>query len=144
MIMSYGNLTPISIAATVQSYTASKRMFLKQPFCANTNAAPTLLNVHVQQINQAPATQTATGTTVSFWFAVTGTLSYVPVGCNQEIQVPFRFILPPVSFTGTSGQTPTVAPSVGTAQIINSVVSNSCVNAVCVAVPVTFTATYPS
>lgn len=141
--MSYGNLTPISIAATVQSYTASKRLFVKQPFCAN-NVPPTLLNVQVQQINQAPATQTATGTTVTFWFTVTGTLSYVPVGCNQEIQVPFRFVLPPISFTGTAGQTPTVAPTIGAAQIINSVVSNNCVNAICVAVPVTFTATYPA
>lgn len=142
--MSYGNLTPISIAATVQSYTASKRLFLKRPFCANTNVAPILLNVQVQQINQAPATQTATGTTVSFWFAVTGTLSYMPVGGNQEIQVPFRFILPPVSFTGTAGQTPTIAPTIAPAQIINSVISNNCVNAICVAVPVTFTATYPA
>lgn len=142
--MPYGNLTPISIAATVQSYTASARLGIKQPFCANNNIAPTLTNIQVQQINQAPAVQTATGTTVSFWFAVSGTLNYVPVGCSQEIQVPFRFLVPPVSFTGTAGQTPTVASTVGVAQIVNAIVNNNCVNAVSVVVPVTFTATYPA
>lgn len=141
--MPYGNFTPISITATAQSYTASARLGLKRPFCITGNM-PTISNIQVQQINQAPATQTATGTTVSFWFAVTGTLSYVPVGCCQEIQVPFRFVLPPISFTGTAGQTPTVAPTISTSQIVNAIVNNNCVNAVAVVVPVTFTATYPS
>ena len=142
--MPYGNLTPISIAATVQSYTASARLGLKNPFCANNNVAPVISNVQVQQINQAPATQTATGTTVSFWFAVSGTLSYVPIGCSQEIQVPFRFLVPAISFTGTAGQTPIVAPTIGTPQVVNAIVNNNCVNAVTVAIPVTFTATYPA
>lgn len=139
--MNYGNLTPISITATVQSYTASKRLKLFKPFYAN-GTTPSITNVQVQQINQSPTTQTATGTAVSFWFAVTGTLNYVPVGCNQEIQVPFKFILPPISFIGTAGQTPTVAPTILTPQLINSVMYNNCVNAICVVVPVTFTATY--
>lgn len=142
--MPYGNLTPISIAATVQSYTASARLGLRNPFCSNNNVAPVISNVQVQQINQAPATQTATGTTVSFWFAVSGTLSYVPIGCSQEIQVPFRFLVPAISFTGTAGQTPTVAPTIGTPQVVNAIVNNNCVNAVTVAIPVTFTATYPA
>lgn len=140
--MAYGNLTPISLTATVQSYTASQKFGLKRPFCST--VTPSVSNVQVQQINQAPAVQSATGTTVTFWFAVTGTLTYVPLGCNQEIQIPFRFILPPISFTGTAGQTPTVAPTIGIAQIINAVISNNCVNAVSIAVPVTFTATYPA
>lgn len=142
--MPYGNLTPISIAATVQSYTASARLGLRNPFCSNNNVAPVISNVQVQQINQAPSTQTATGTTVSFWFAVSGTLSYVPIGCSQEIQVPFRFLVPAISFTGTAGQTPTVAPTIGTPQVVNAIVNNNCVNAVTVAIPVTFTATYPA
>lgn len=65
MIKPYGNLTPISITATVQSYTASARLGLKQAFCAG-GPTPTLTNVQFQQINQAPDVQTATGTTVSF------------------------------------------------------------------------------
>lgn len=142
--MNYGNLTPISIAATVQSYTASKRFGLTKPFCVNSGSEPTLTNVQVQQVNQAPTTQTTTGTTVSFWFAVSGTLNYVPMGSNQQVQIPFRFLVPPISFTGTAGQTPTVQPTVGTPQMVNAVINNNCVNAVCLAIPVTFTATYPS
>lgn len=142
--MPYGSLTPISIAATVQSYTASAKLGLKMPFCANNNISPVLANVQVQQINQVPTTQPATGTTTSFWFAVSGTISYTPVGCNQAIQVPFRFVLPAISFTGTAGQTPTVAPTVGTPQLVNAIVANNCVNAVTVVVPVTFTATFPA
>lgn len=139
--MSYGNLTPISLTETVQSYTASKRFGLTKPFCLN-GSAPTVSNVQVQQINQAPTTQSATGTTVSFWFAISGTINYVPLGSSQEVQVPFRFVLPAISFTGTAGQTPTVAPTIGTPQMVNAIISNNCVNAVCVAVPVTFTASY--
>ena len=139
--MAYGNLTPISISATVQEYTASARLGLKRAFCLN-GVAPTLNNVQVQQINQVPTVQTATGTTTTFWFAVSGTLNYVPVGCSQEIQVPFRFVLPPVSFVGTAGQIASVVPAVGLSpQVVNAIIANNCVNAVCVVVPVTFTAT---
>lgn len=141
--MNYGELTPISIAATVQSYTASKRFRLTRPFCAN-GTAPVLSNVQVQQINQAPTTQTATGTTVTFWFAFTGTITYTPMGSNQQVSVPFKFLVPAISFTGTAGQTPTVAPTLGTAQIIDSIISNNCVSGVTIAIPVTFTASYPA
>ncbi len=138
--MPYGNLTPISIAATEQVYTASAKLGLKRPFCLN-NITPTLTNVQVQQVQQVPTTQTATGTTTTFWFAVSGTINYVPVGCSQEIQVPFRFLLPAISFTGTAGQIASVVPTVGETQIVNAIVANNCVNAVTVVVPVTFTAT---
>ena len=142
--MPYGSLTPISITATVQSYTASAKLGLKMPFCANNNISPILDNVQVQQINQVPTTQPATGTTTSFWFAVSGTINYTPVGSNQAIQVPFRFILPSISFTGTAGQTPTVAATIGTPQLVNAIVANNCAKAVTVVVPVTFTATFPA
>lgn len=75
---------------------------------------------------------------------MTATLNYVPVGCNNEIQVPVRIVFPSISFTGTAGQTPTVAPVAGVPQLINTVINNNCVNVVSVAVPVTFTATYPA
>lgn len=141
--MAYGNLTPISITATVQSYTASARLSLPGSACLNAGT-PVVSNVQVTQVNQAPQTQTDTGTTVSFWFAFSGTLSYVPVGGSCQKQVPFRFLVPPISFTGTAGQTPTVAPTLEPAQIVNAIVNNNCVKAATVVIPVTFTASYPA
>lgn len=139
--MPYGDLTPISIAATAQSYTASARLGLKQAFCLNNGVTPTISNIQVQQLAQAPTVQSTTGTTTTFWFAITGTLSYVPVGCSQEIQVPFKIMFKPISFTGTAGQIASVVPTAGVPQVVNSIVCNNCVNAVSVAIPVTFTAT---
>ena len=139
--MAYATLTPIAISAASQQYTAGAKLRLPRPMCAN-GIAPTLSNVVLTQVYSSPTTQSTTGTTTTVWYQMTGYINYVPVGCTQQIQVPFNVSIPAISFVGTAGQLATVTPTIDNTAIVNGYSNNNCVYQLNIAVIATFAAKF--
>ena len=138
--MAYAKSTIIAVTATSQQYTESFDIRLCNGFCANFQQnAVTVQNV---QVTQTYIENNLTQTTA--YFTMTGQIVYTPVGCQSSKIVPFTVNLAPITFIGTSGQQPSIAPTLLAPVVNNVVVCNNLVRQINIAIPVTFTATYPA
>lgn len=94
------NVTPISIAATAQSYAAELTERLCQPFCVNASIQP-IVDV-VYSIDE----QTLIGTTLYVTVKAQGTVEYVPKcgnACNPKAKIFTEYFT--VAFTGATAAT---------------------------------------
>lgn len=78
------NVTPISIAATAQSYAAELTEKLCQPFCVNASIQP------VVDVTYTIEDQSLVGTTLYVTVKAQGTINYVPKcgnSCNPKSKI---------------------------------------------------------
>lgn len=125
--------------ATVQPLTVNLTKNLRQAYCVNNGVQPTATVV------ASVASVTNNGTQNIALISMAVTLTYTPKnGCAAKtVQWTDQFT---ISFTGTAGQTPTVAASTITPQVF-PYNENGCGCTACgvlVSAPVTFTATFPA
>lgn len=94
------NVTPISIAATAQSYAAELTERLCQPYCVNASIQP------IVDVVYSIEDQTLVGTTLYVTVKAQGTVEYVPKcgnACNPKSKIFTEFFT--VAFTGATAAT---------------------------------------
>lgn len=94
------NVTPISIAATAQSYAAELTERLCQPYCVNASIQP------IVDVVYSIEDQTLVGTTLYVTVKAQGTVEYVPKcgnPCNPKSKIFTEFFT--VAFTGATAAT---------------------------------------
>lgn len=94
------NVTPISIAATAQSYAAELTERLCQPFCVNASIQP------IVDVNYTIDEQTLVGTTLYVTVKAQGAVEYVPkcgCACNPRSKIFTEYFT--VAFTGATAAT---------------------------------------
>lgn len=94
------NVTPISIAATAQSYAAELTEKLCQPFCVNASIQP------IVDVNYTIDEQTLVGTTLYVTVKAQGSVEYVPkcgCACNPRSKIFTEYFT--VAFTGATAAT---------------------------------------
>lgn len=94
------NVTPISIAATAQSYAAELTERLCQPFCVNASIQP------IVDVNYSIDEQTLVGTTLYVTVKAQGSVEYVPkcgCACNPRSKIFTEYFT--VAFTGATAAT---------------------------------------
>lgn len=94
------NVTPISIAATAQSYAAELTERLCQPFCVNASIQP------IVDVNYTIDEQTLVGTTLYVTVKAQGSVEYVPkcgCACNPRSKIFTEYFT--VAFTGATAAT---------------------------------------
>ena len=103
------HVTPISIAATAQSYAAELTEKLCQPFCVNASIQP------VVDVNYTIDDQQLVGTTLYVTVKAQGTVEYVPRcghPCNPKSKIFTEYFT--VAFTGaTAATTATIEQAAG-------------------------------
>ena len=94
------NVTPISIAATAQSYAAELTERLCQPYCVNASIQP------IVDVVYSIEDQTLVGTTLYVTVKAQGTVEYVPKcgnACSPKSKIFTEFFT--VAFTGATAAT---------------------------------------
>lgn len=94
------NVTPISIAATAQSYAAELTERLCQPFCVNASIQP------IVDVNYTIDEQTLVGTILYVTVKAQGSVEYVPkcgCACNPRSKIFTEYFT--VAFTGATAAT---------------------------------------
>ncbi len=94
------NVTPISIAATAQSYAAELTERLCQPYCVNASIQP------IVDVIYSIEDQALVGTTLYVTVKAQGTVEYVPKcgnPCNPKSKIFTEFFT--VAFTGATAAT---------------------------------------
>lgn len=94
------NVTPISIAATAQSYAAELTERLCQPYCVNASIQP------IVDVVYSIEDQTLVGTTLYVTVKAQGTVEYVPKcgnPCNPKSKIFTEFFT--VAFAGATAAT---------------------------------------
>lgn len=94
------NVTPISIAATAQSYAAELTERLCQSYCVNASIQP------IVDVVYSIEDQTLVGTTLYVTVKAQGTVEYVPKcgnACNPKSKIFTEFFT--VAFTGATAAT---------------------------------------
>lgn len=103
------NVTPISIAAAAQSYTAELTEKLCQPYCVNASIQP------VVDVVYSIDDQELVGTVLYVTVKAQGTVAYVPkcgCACNPKSKIFTEFFT--VSFAGaTAASTATITQAAG-------------------------------
>ena len=103
------NVTPISIAASAQSYAAELTEKLCQPFCVNASIQP------VVDVTYTIDDTSLVGTTLYVTVKAQGTVEYVPRcghPCNPKSKIFTEYFT--VAFTGaTAATTATIAQAAG-------------------------------
>jgi len=103
------NVTPISIAASAQSYAAELTEKLCQPFCVNASIQP------VVDVTYTIDETSLVGTTLYVTVKAQGTVEYVPRcghPCNPKSKIFTEYFT--VAFTGaTAATTATIAQAAG-------------------------------
>lgn len=103
------HVTPISIAATAQSYAADLTEKLCQPYCVNDSIQP------VVDVNYTIDDTSLVGTTLYVTVKAQGTVSYVPkcgCACNPRSKIFTEYFT--IGFTGaTAASTATIAQAAG-------------------------------
>lgn len=103
------NVTPISIAATAQSYAADLTEKLCQPYCVNASIQP------VVDVTYSIDDQSLVGTTLYVTVKAQGIVNYVPkcgCSCNPKSKIFTEYFT--VAFTGATADTAaTIAQAAG-------------------------------
>lgn len=101
-------VTPISIAAAAQSYTADLTERLCKPYCVNASIQP------VVDVVYSIDDQTLVGTTLYVTVKAQGTVNYVPkcgCACNPKSKIFTEYFT--VSFAATAATTATITQAAG-------------------------------